>query len=95
MIIIMVVSSSFGCATKPTERECEIIKIDIIDINTFEFDILYKNNDGYIKPLNTLDKSDMKYICYKISENNSYTLIEKNDLFGCCYILYIPNDIIA
>lgn len=82
MIIIMIISLFFGCTTKTIEKECEIIKINVIDIENFEFDILYKNSNGYIKHLNTLDKSDMNIFYYKVSENNSYTLIEKKRYFS-------------
>ena len=96
MMIIMIVSLSFGCASKEISYiELEIIEVEKTD--NLQYLITHEDENGYIEMLNTKDTNDNNIFRFKIANDSNYKLYSANNmLIGGEYILYIPkSDVIV
>ena len=96
MIIIMIVSLSFGC----TSKEMSYIELKIIEVektDNLQYLITHEDEKGYIEILDTKDINDNNIFRFKIANDSNYKLYSKIDMIiGGEYILYIPKtDIIV
>ena len=96
IILIMIVSLSFGCIEN--KMGCiELKTIDVEKTDNLEYLIVYEDENGYIKSLDTKNIEYNNIFKLKINNENGYKLYFIPDMIiGGEYILYIPKtDIIA
>ena len=95
MIIIIIVSLSFGCA----ENESEFIELKLLNVektDCLKYLITFENVGGYIEKIDTENINDNNIFSFKINNGNDYKLYTQNTLIGGVYILYIPkSDVIV
>ena len=100
LIILLLISVCLsGCTTDPEPVEYEIIKVDVVEntdetsLHKYDFNIVYVNDNGYIRYASTSKKDRFNNVKLRQSYDDKYRLFKIDTQIGYQVLeLHIPQN---